>query len=336
MSKRKLNKRQQTRINTQQEKRRNKVNSDAPENDSSTSTETGNKGVVIANFGNQIIVEYEDKHQISCSVRQNIDSLVSGDHVIWQQVDDKTGVVVALEPRTNFIARPDHRNKAKVIAANIDQLLIVTAVKPVLNTRLIDRYLLAAETAGITPVIVFNKIDLPDEAAMQKFRDDLKVYHQLNYSVSYTSAKHGQGIEDILQTLKDKISVFVGQSGVGKSSLLNCLLPESPAAVGDISSSTQKGRHTTTVAQLYHLPSSGKIIDSPGVREFGLWQVTEEQAAEGFLEFRPWLGQCRFRDCKHQDEPGCAIRKAVEDGEISTQRWDSYKRILNSLTEENH
>ncbi|MDH5407766.1 MAG: small ribosomal subunit biogenesis GTPase RsgA [Gammaproteobacteria bacterium] len=336
MAKRKLNKRQQSRVKEQQQKHRQSADASNSSSNRKNNTESGNKGIVIANFGSQIIVETDNRTRISCSSRQNIESLVSGDHVIWQNVDDDSGVVVALEPRTNYIARPDRRNKAKVIAANIDQLLIVTAVKPVLNSRLVDRYLVAAETARITPVIVFNKIDLPDEAAMQQFRDDLAIYKQLNYSVAYTSAKFSQGIDAFQEMLKAKTSVFVGQSGVGKSSLLNCLLPEALAEVGDISTSTQKGRHTTTVAQLYHLPEGGQIIDSPGVREFGLWQVTEEQAAEGFPEFRPWLGQCRFRDCKHQDEPGCAVRNAVEEGEIAPQRWDSYKRILNSLMEEQH
>ena len=336
MSKRKLNKRQQARIKQQQNTLRQKATRDESTDGKQceNSVDTGHKGIVIANYGGRIIVEDNNKAQTSCSVRQNIETLVSGDRVIWQNVDDNTGVVVALEPRTNYLARPDRRNKAKVIAANIDQILIVTAVKPVLNTRLIDRYLLAAETAGITPVIVFNKVDLPDTAALQAFQDALLVYQQLEYAVVYTSAKQTQGIENLQRILDHKTSVFVGQSGVGKSSLLNCLLPESPALVGDISESTQKGRHTTTLAQLYHLPSGGQIIDSPGVREFGLWQVSEEQAAAGFLEFRPWLGQCRFRDCRHLDEPGCAVRAAVEDGVISPQRWDSYKRILDTLTEE--
>lgn len=337
MAKRKLNKRQQARIRQQQDSRLHqaKQTDKQPGTTEQTSDLPQQQGIVIANFGAKVQLEDAQGETVACNVRQNINTLVSGDRVIWQTVDEHSGVVIALEPRKTFLARPDRRGKAKVIAANIDQILIVTAVKPALNTRLIDRYLLAAEASNITPIIVFNKIDLPDEAALAAFHDDLQTYKKIGYQVVFTSAKKHQGLNDIQQVLNNKTSVVVGQSGVGKSSLLNCLLPEASALVGDISDSTNKGRHTTTLAQLYHLPSGGQLIDSPGVREFGLWQISEEQAAAGFIEFRPYLGTCRFRDCKHQDEPGCTVRAAVEDGNISAQRWDSYKRILASLTEQN-
>ncbi len=323
MAKRKLTKQQQSRIKQQHAARREQASSDA--------LESGLQATVIANYGKTVLIEDTQQQLITCHIRQNIETLVCGDHVIWQQEDDATGVVVALSPRNNFIARPDRRGQAKVIAANIDQLLIVTAIKPAVNTRLIDRYIVAAETAGITPLIVFNKIDLADKQTIRNIETQLAVYSQLGYQVIFTSTKQNKGIHDLQTTLLDKVSVFVGQSGVGKSSLINTVLPEAAAAVGDISDSTNKGRHTTTLAQLYHLPSGGNLIDSPGIREFGLWQVSLEQAASGFIEFRPWLGQCRFRDCLHEDEPGCRIRSAVEQGEISEQRWDSYRRIIESL-----
>ena len=329
MAKRNLTKQQQTRIQQQQNRRRKQV-------ESPTEEETDvleQSGTVITNFGANLTVENEQGQTFRCSVRQNIPSLVSGDHVVWQQMDEETGVIVALQERSSFLARPDRRGEAKVIAANIDQILIVSACKPSLNTRLIDRYLLAAETAHIIPIIIFNKVDLLEPGDLQEVKQQLQVYQELGYTVLFTSTKQEHGLDSLQASLQDKTSVFVGQSGVGKSSLINALLPEAMAQVAEVSQSTQKGRHTTTMARLYHLPSGGQIIDSPGIREFGLWQVSEQQAAEGFREFHPLLGQCRFRDCLHEDEPGCLIRENIATGKITEQRWQSYRRILESLRE---
>jgi len=334
MAKRKLTKQQQTRIQQQQNHRRKQLHAPSPDKvDTSTSDAPEQAGMVIANFGATLIVENEQGQTFRCTLRQNIPTLVSGDRIVWQQLDEETGVIVALQERSSFLARPDRRGKAKIIAANIDQIMIVSACKPAPNTRLIDRYLVAAETAHITPVIIFNKTDLLGQANTQEIEQQLMPYQDLGYQLLYTSTKQAHGMDILQSCLQDKTSVFVGQSGVGKSSLINTLLPEAMALVGEVSQSTQKGRHTTTMAQLYHLPSGGQIIDSPGIREFGLWQVTQQQLADGFREFHPFLGQCRFRDCLHEDEPGCLVRENVATGKITEQRWQSYRRILESLRE---
>ena len=325
MASRKLTQQQQSRIKKQQDRQLQKAKHDTD------ITDSGREGTVIANYGKTVQLEDTQNTLYTCHIRQNLETLVCGDHVIWQQEDDSTGVVLAVSERDNFLARPDNKGNPKIVAANIDQLLIVAAAKPALNTRLIDRYLLAAETAGITPVILFNKIDLPDEKSMQDIRNELSVYTQLGYQVIFTCAKQTHGTDELQPALNNKTSVFVGQSGVGKSSLINALLPEANADVGDISSSTNKGRHTTTLTRLYHLPNGGNLIDSPGVREFGLWKINLEQAATGFIEFRDFIGRCRFRDCHHEDEPGCAIHQAVEEGVINSNRWESYRRIIESL-----
>lgn len=326
MSKRKLNKRQQRRVRQKQESHL-KQDADSP----TLNTMDGEQGIVIANYGKTALIEDLQKNQFTCHIRQNLDTLVCGDHVVFKSENNDSGIVLAIEPRQNYLARPDRKGQAKVVAANIDQIMIVAACKPALNTRLIDRYIVAAELSELTPIIIFNKTDLTHALNSNNIREQLSIYQELGYKLVFTSVKQLQGIDTLEAILADKTSVFVGQSGVGKSSLINTILPEAKAEVGDISDNTQKGRHTTTLTRLYHLPHGGHLIDSPGIREFGLWQVQLSETAEGFIEFRPFLGQCRFRDCLHEDEPGCRIRAAVEEDRINRQRWESYRRIIESL-----
>jgi ribosome biogenesis GTPase len=192
----------------------------------------------------------------------------------------------------------------------------------------------AAESVDIEPIILLNKTDLlADDAALQQLMALLlDSYPALGYRIIRTSIKSG-GMEELHQALKGRTSVFVGQSGVGKSSLVNTLLPDADLRVGALSENTLKGTHTTTTAQLFHLPTGGTLIDSPGIREFGLWHMTKEQVEQGFIEFRDYLGTCKFRDCQHQQEPACAILKAADLGGISIDRLDSYRRIVQSLEE---
>ncbi|VAX13744.1 Ribosome small subunit biogenesis RbfA-release protein RsgA [hydrothermal vent metagenome] len=290
-------------------------------------------GRIIAHFGKQIIIEDEHSKQHRCSARRNLPPLVCGDYISWYYPDPKSCIIHELKTRNSLLARPDGRGKQKIIAANIDQILIVCSPLPELNEGLLDRYLVAATLTGIKPLIVLNKTDLLEQKQLANYQQRLAVYQQLDYQIIYTSAHEDLAFNQLSQCLHEKTSILVGQSGVGKSSLLNRLLPDVNARIGEVSSATGKGRHTTTTARLYHLPDSASLIDSPGIREFGLWNVSPEQLAQGFPEFIAREDQCRFRDCRHRNEPGCAILEALEKEEISHARHASYLRILASLEE---
>jgi ribosome biogenesis GTPase len=293
---------------------------------------TEQSGVVISQFGQTLEIETASAERRRCKQRKNLGSIVPGDRIRFTGEHDDNSVIVAVEPRQSLLARPDSRGRPKAIAANLDRIFIITAIKPELNEGLIDRYLVAAESLGITPIIVLNKIDLADEETLHSLQSRMHVYEQLGYAVIYTSAKREHGLDALLDALKSHASIMVGQSGVGKSSLVNALLPEVDAQVGEISEATGKGMHTTSASRLYHLPHGGDLIDSPGVREFGLWEVSPEELAKGFIEFQPYLGLCKFSDCQHESEPECAIQQAIDEGKITRQRFESYRRILESLT----
>lgn len=336
MAKRRLSKQQQRRIQDGQQKRIERSREALPDLEQLALGQE-QQGLVIANFGQQVIVESADGRPYSCVVKPAVEAIVCGDRVIWQGIEEQedSGVVVALLPRHSLLSRPGFGGKVKPVAANIDCIFVVTAPLPALNEGMLDRYLVAAEATGITAIIVFNKTDLLSEAERVDTEAILAVYAELGYEVIYTSTKLEHGLDTLLQRLEGKTSVFVGQSGVGKSSLVGMLLPEEEIKVGDVSMASRKGAHTTTTARLYHLESGGDLIDSPGVREFGLLQISTDQLAECFREFRPYNGQCRFRDCNHRDSEGCAVQEAVKRGLISHKRYQSYLRILDSLQQGN-
>lgn len=304
----------------------------------STSTQQSQQqtGLVIAHYGARLLVETEDQQTRECHSRKSAGPLVAGDRVVVQ-TGDSDSVIIERLPRHCELTRPDSRGKPRIIAANIDQMLIVIAPRPPFKQGLLDRYLVAGELSGIAPVIVHNKTDLLDDAELQNLREHLSIYTRIGYPLAFVSAHRTHGLEPLHELLNGRNNIVVGQSGVGKSSLINSLLPHVNARVGDVSEATNKGTHTTTTARLYHLADQqGNIIDSPGVREFGLWQVAPAQLAAGFREFGEYRSQCKFRDCLHRQEPGCAVRQAVEDGAISSQRYASYLNLLESLEQNNH
>ncbi len=329
MSKRKLTKRQAWRINKIQDERRQRAAArDSAADDALSEDSLGPEqpGLVIAHFGTQVLVEGDDGEQ-RCHLRANMDNLVTGDRVAWR-AGDQLGVVVAREPRHAELLRPDPYGKLKPVAANVDQIIVVIAPLPEPHANLIDRYLVAAECIDIEPVILLNKSDLVDAEQRARLDDLLAPYTAIGYRVLEASSRSKDGMAQLKATLAKRTSVFVGQSGVGKSSLVNALIPEAGIRVGALSEARDKGTHTTTTARWYHLPDQAAIIDSPGIREFGLWHVDREDVEQGFREFRPLLGLCRFRDCQHQQEPGCALLEAEADGTIAPQRMASYRYIV--------
>nr|WP_218058892.1 small ribosomal subunit biogenesis GTPase RsgA [Gilliamella apicola] len=294
-------------------------------------------GVVISRFGKSADVEDNARHIYRCSIRRTLPSLVTGDKVVWRESlePNTNGIIEAVHTRHSELVRPDFYDGVKPVAANVDQIVIISAVLPELSLNIIDRYLVACEVTNIEPIIVLNKIDLLSDEQRAEVEKQLTIYTNIGYQVLYVSCQNHQGIAALQAVLQNKISILVGQSGVGKSSIINLLLPHQlqSAITGNISELSGLGQHTTTSTRLYHLPNGGDIIDSPGIREFGLWHLEPEQVISGFKEFDDYLGGCQFRDCNHLDTPGCLLQQAVRDGKISPSRLDNYHRILQTMKE---
>lgn len=340
MSKRKLTRRQQWRIEKIQDERSARATKrDQHAEDTLSESDLGPEqhGLIITHYGMQVVVEATDGEfaglQQRCHFRSNLGSLVTGDRVVWR-AGNPLGVVVAVLPRTSALQRPDPHGDMKTVAANIDRIIIVVAPYPEPHANLIDRYLVAANAIDIEPVLLINKTDRIDATTRDKIHYLDTTYRNLGYQVLMVSTQTGTGLDAFRDYLTHYTSVFVGQSGVGKSSLVNALLPDSNLRVGGLSE-RQQGTHTTTSATLLHFPGGGHLIDSPGIREFGLWHMDEADVLEGFVEFRPFLGHCKFRDCSHRHEPGCAILTALNAGAISATRMDSYRYILRTLDGDN-
>lgn len=330
----KLSKSQQRRIKANQKKTLATAKNAAIQQTDIDDSALGSQatGQVITRYGQHADIETPDHAVIRCDIRRTVKSLVCGDNVVWRNYTNNEsefgGVIEAVEPRTTEFVRPDFYDGLKPVAANIDQVIIVAALLPDLTPSIIDRYLVAVEQLHITPVIIINKMDLLDERNKSMVEDNIELYRKIGYTVLPISAKEQQGVEQVMQLLENKTSVFVGQSGVGKSSLVNAILPKANILTKQVSENSRLGQHTTTASRLYRFQNGGAIIDSPGVREFAMWHLETEQILSGFIEFEPYIGKCKFRDCKHQKDPGCALTQAVSDGDVSTQRYQSYLKIL--------
>lgn len=288
------------------------------------------EALVLVSYGNQGVVKLQDGSKLECKYRRSVGRPYCGDRVIVDNSEDHANVITEILPRKNVFVRADARQRKQVIAANLDQVLVVVAPRPEPSRDLIERYLVAIHSLGIQAVIVLNKSELLSESDSLEgspfsHMDD---YRRLGYQVLETSCKTSPGITALESVLRDRTSILVGQSGVGKSSLANALIPDLDLQTGALSRVTGKGTHTTTTTIMYELPGGGSLLDSPGVWEYGLWQIDQAELAQGYIEFRPFLGHCKFNDCHHNSEPGCAVREAVDQGNLESWRYQSYLRLL--------
>jgi len=259
---------------------------------------------------------------------KKVDPVAVGDEVAWRDSGDGTGVITTVLPRRNKLSRKAAgcRPLEQVIVSNLDQMVaVVSAAQPPPKWGLVDRYLGDAELLEIPALISFTKMDLVDEA---EFREEVEIYRDLGYALLFNSAITGVGLPELEAALKDKVSVFVGKSGVGKTSLLNAVQPDLGLAVKETSAKTGKGKHATSHLEMFELGFGGFVVDTPGMRELGLWQAGDTDIAWLFREMRPYVGQCKFgTSCAHSHEPGCAVKAAVEAGKISERRYRSFLRI---------
>jgi len=324
MARRRLSEQQKARIAKIQARRRERADARTGQALNGIEDTRRQRGRVVVRHGRNLVVRAADGHELTCVFRANLGEVVCGDRVVWQATADGGGIVVAVDPRDTALTRPGPDGREKAIAANITQLVVVLASQPAPTGYLLDQYLVAAERVGVRGLICLNKADLLDPGDRDTFRGRFAYYASLGYPVIQISAKTEHGLDPLRDQLRGAVSILVGQSGVGKSSLVNALLPREAAVEGELSDATGLGRHTTSAATLYPLDSGGELIDSPGVRSFRLGRLDRQQLERGFRDFLPFLGQCRFHNCAHIAEPGCAIRAAAARGEIAQFRLDNY------------
>jgi ribosome biogenesis GTPase len=297
-------------------------------------------GVVVEGTGGVWRVHIENAGIVDATLRgrlklEGTQKLAVGEHVtLTRDERDAAWMIDTIHPRQSRLARraPGARQTERVVIANVDQVMVVFAFeRPEPHPRMIDRFLVIAEANDLAAQIIMNKRDLVTDATAHEF---VAPYAAAGYTVHMASVKGHMGIDALHDALSGRVSVFSGPSGVGKSSLLNAMFPGSHLRVGEISASVNKGRHTTVGARLLPLPGGGYVGDTPGLREVGLWGITAAELDHCFPEFRPMLGECRFQDCAHDREPGCAIRDAVEDSAISPARYESYRKLRSELAAE--
>jgi ribosome biogenesis GTPase len=288
-------------------------------------------GLILVSYGSHGLVHLDDGRRLPVKYRRQVGRPFCGDRVRISSSGEEAGVVEIIHPRKNHFLRADQQQREHIVAANLDQVLIVIAPRPLPSRDLAERYLLAVHSLGIEPVLVLNKVDIVDydqNAAGADVLRHLDDYRSLGYTVIETSCKTEPGISQLNSLIENRVSIFVGQSGVGKSSLVTRLLPDLDLQVGELSRATGKGTHTTTTTNLYALPCGGWLMDSPGVWEYGLWRLEKHAVAAGYVEFDPFTVSCRFNDCLHSSEPSCGVKEALEAGNIFEWRYQSYLRLL--------
>lgn len=278
------------------------------------------EGLIVAAYGKRYNVELPDGRLLSCVTRGKKVDNAAGDHVTVTLTADNEGVIEKTLDRRTLLYR-SNAYKSKILAANVTQILIVLATQPSFYEDLLNRCLVAAEAAGIRAVIILNKCDLPNPQAIQK----LQQYAELGYLTLQLNAK--ESVEPLRPLLEGHTSVLVGQSGMGKSTIINSLLPEARSKTQEISTTLDSGKHTTTATHLYHLDQQSAVIDSPGLQEFGLYHINETELEYAFVEFRPLIGHCKFNNCTHTHEPDCAILNAVKAGRIANERLQIFQQI---------
>ena len=291
-------------------------------------------GRIVTHYGNQLEVEVlngplEGTTQ-RCHQRNCMTTLVTGDLITWKPDSTNAGIVMSQADRCNVFGRYDSEGRFKPLASNLDCVLVVIAATPKAYLNLVDRYLVAIRKLELDALILLNKVDLIEKNKDQSLERIMQIYSDLGYPILKVSAKSRLGFEALEKQLTGLTTVLVGQSGVGKSSLINQLGSYELAKVGNLSKNKYKGTHTTTTSRLYHLENFD-LIDSPGIREFGLTKVTKQEVLNGFPEIQSLASNCKFRNCSHRNEPSCAIREGLKSGAIFQERLDSYQNILGTL-----
>lgn len=307
------------------------------------------KALIYKSTGSWYVAKTQDGSIFNARIKGvfKIDGITStnpvavGDEVEIELEEDaeNTAMIIDIYPRKNYIARssPHNKNQHHIVASNLDQtLLFATLKEPRTSAGFIDRFLVSSEAFHVPAIIVFNKADLYREKEMKKFDELNDVYSSIGYQVVLASTITGQGMQELESILKDRTTLLSGHSGVGKSSFINIIFPQINIKTKEVSGWSGKGMHTTTFAEMFDLPDGGKIIDTPGIREFGIIDIPTQELSHYFPEMREMINGCRFNNCLHINEPGCAVKEAVEEGNISLERYISYCNILDTIDDKNY
>lgn len=303
------------------------------------------EGLIYKSTGNFYLVKDLSGKIWNCKIRGKLkiadaisttNPIAVGDRVNFMIEDEKqnAAIITEIQNRDNYIVRssPHNRHQKHIIASNLDMAVLIATIKdPRTSQGFIDRFLVTAEAYHIPVLIVFNKSDKHTGRVIEKWQEKKEVLEDIGYKTLTISANSGEGIDELKAILKDQISLFTGHSGVGKSSLINLLIPGFKLRVGEISGWSGKGQHTTTFAEMFDLPDGGQVIDTPGIKELGIVDFEKEDLAHYFPEMKALINQCRFHNCVHENEPGCAVKEAVQEGDISIDRYESYLIMLDGL-----